>query len=56
MRSRRPDPDRDLPDPGIDDDGACVSCGQPVDDPRMIDCDRCHYRFDDEADRPDDVY
>lgn len=52
---RQPDPDRDLPDPGVDDDGACVNCGQPVDDPRMIDCDRCHYRFHEEPYWPDDA-
>lgn len=56
MIYRRPDPDRDLPDPGVDDDGACVDCGEPVDDPRMLTCDRCHHGVDDyDDDRPWDL-
>ena len=60
----KPDPDRHLPDPGVDDDGMCIDCGEPVENPRMLTCDRCHYRVDDEGDdvdynepdEPDDHY
>ena len=42
------DPDRYLPDPGVDDDGACIECGEPVENPRMSTCDRCHHGDDDD--------
>lgn len=45
---RQPDPDRCLPDPGAEDDDTCEQCGDPVDDPRMSTCDRCHHGVDED--------
>jgi len=49
---RRPDPDRDLTDPGleVDDEPACRYCGEIVENPRFRDCDTCHWGPQDRQD------